>query len=197
MFSAGNTKSSFWLHSIAQCEYTVTKGCIYRSGTSGAKILRIEIFDCSPKMLLLFILQSIMLAYAYFCWPLVNDFISLPHIFAYMKNYSHNLHFLNSFHIFKRCLYFSTVWTVNVLCLFLCFVVGLLIYLWKILYIYLFFAVLGLWCCTGFPLVAVSRGYSRGLVAFFLWRLLLLQSTGSRKCKRQWLGHMVVAAPLL
>ena len=71
---------------------TVTKGYLYRSGTSGAKILRIEILDGSPKMRLLFILQSIMVAYAYSANP-PSMILSVYQVFAYMRNYSHNLHF--------------------------------------------------------------------------------------------------------
>ena len=47
----------------------------------------------------------------------------------------------------------------------------------------LFFCVLGLLCCTGFPLVVVSRGYSSlSFVGLSLWRLLLLGSTGFSSC---------------
>ena len=34
------------------------------------------------------------------------------------------------------------------------------IYIFKILFVYLFLAVLGLRCCEGFSLIAASRGYS-------------------------------------
>ena len=48
-------------------------------------------------------------------------------------------------------------------------------------------SVLGLCCCMGFPLVAASVGCSLVVVhSFFLWWLLLLQSTGSR-AHAQWL----------
>ena len=47
---------------------------------------------------------------------------------------------------------------------------------------YLFLAVLGLRCCTGFLLVAVSRGYSRcGTQAFYCG--------GFSCCRAQALGH--------
>ena len=46
---------------------------------------------------------------------------------------------------------------------------------------YLFLAVLSLHCCAGFSLVAMSQGYSLGVVCgFSLQGLLLLQSRGSR-----------------
>ena len=38
----------------------------------------------------------------------------------------------------------------------------------KILFLYLFWAVLGLHCCMGFPLVKVSRGYSLVVVCGLL-----------------------------
>ena len=41
---------------------------------------------------------------------------------------------------------------------------------------YLFLAVLGLCCCSGFSLVVAAGGYTRAAVS----QLLLLQSTGSR-----------------
>ena len=45
----------------------------------------------------------------------------------------------------------------------------------------LFLAVLGLHCCTGFPLIVASRGHSSlWRAGFSLQRLLLLWSTGSR-----------------
>ena len=50
-----------------------------------------------------------------------------------------------------------------------------------ILFIYLFLPVLGLHCCAGFCLVAVSQGYSSLRCASFpLQWLHLVQSTGSR-----------------
>ena len=48
---------------------------------------------------------------------------------------------------------------------------------------YLFLAVLGLLCCTGFPLVVVSGGHSSlSFVGFSLWWVLLLGSTGFSSC---------------
>ena len=59
-----------------------------------------------------------------------------------------------------------------------------------------FMAVLGLRCCAGFSLVAVSGGYSSlGFLGYSsLWWLLLLQSTGSRhtgfrSCRPKALGR--------
>ena len=49
-----------------------------------------------------------------------------------------------------------------------------------ILWIVLFLAALCLGCCAGFPLGAVSCGSSPFVCTGFLWRLLLLQSTGSK-----------------
>ena len=50
-------------------------------------------------------------------------------------------------------------------------------------FIHLFLAVLGLCCCAGFSLVAVSdQGLLSGCPAqLLMWRLLLLLSTGSRR----------------
>ena len=67
-------------------------------------------------------------------------------------------------------------------------------------FIYLFLAVLGLLCCTGFSLVAEFGDYSQLQCAGFLlrWRLLL-QSTGSSAHGLQELQHVGsgVAAPQL
>ena len=70
--------------------------------------------------------------------------------------------------------------------------------LFKIHFIYLFWAVLGLCCCVGFSLHSESGGYSLVVVCrlVFLWWLLFLGSTGSRSHRLQELWHMssVVAA---
>ena len=68
----------------------------------------------------------------------------------------------------------------------------------KILFIYLFLAVLGLNCCVGFYLVAVSLGYSAGAQVLIVVPSLV-QSTGSRAVWLQWLQHagLVVMAPRL
>ena len=47
----------------------------------------------------------------------------------------------------------------------------------------LFLAVLGLHCCLRFSLDVTNSGYP--VVGFWLWRLLLLQSTGSRMLRLQ------------
>ena len=64
------------------------------------------------------------------------------------------------------------------------------------LIVYLFiFGCLGLCCCVGFSLVAVSRGCSLlECVGFSLWRLFLLGCTGCRVCQRSNCGSLVVAA---
>ena len=71
------------------------------------------------------------------------------------------------------------------------------LYQWFFVYFltYLFLAMLGICCCSGFPLVAVSRGYSSLHCTGFLFQwLLLLWSTGSSppsfsSCGSQALGH--------
>ena len=67
-----------------------------------------------------------------------------------------------------------------------------------ILFIYLFLAVLGLNCCVGFYLVAVSLGYSAGAQVLIVVPSLV-QSTGSRAVWLQWLQHagLAVMAPRL
>ena len=51
---------------------------------------------------------------------------------------------------------------------------------------YLFLAVLGLYCCVAFFLVAASGDYSRAqCTGFSLQWLFLLQSTGSRMLRLQ------------
>ena len=61
--------------------------------------------------------------------------------------------------------------------------------IFKIYFICLFLAVLGLHCCERLSLVSASRGYSSAGV-----RLLLLQSTSSRASVGEAWGS-VVAAP--
>ena len=57
----------------------------------------------------------------------------------------------------------------------------LLFLFFKINFIYLFLTVLGLRCCSGFPLVAESRGYLwLRCTGFSLWWLPFLQSMVSR-----------------
>ena len=54
---------------------------------------------------------------------------------------------------------------------------------------WLFLAVLGLCCCAGFPLAAVSgRSSSSRWAGFSLQRLLSLLGTGSRACGLQYCG---------
>ena len=60
---------------------------------------------------------------------------------------------------------------------------------------YLFWAVLGLPCCTGFSLVEVSGAYSPGVMLGLLIAsqgLLLLRSTG---CRRAGFGSRGLVAP--
>ena len=65
-------------------------------------------------------------------------------------------------------------------------------------YIYLFifllcwvFAMLGLCCCVGFSLVAVSGGYSIAVVCgLLITAATLVQSTASRAHRLQWLQHV-------
>ena len=65
-------------------------------------------------------------------------------------------------------------------------------------FIYLFMAVLGLHFCLGFSLVWESRGHSLVVVVGLLTAVAsLLQITGSRASRLQYLWHMgsLVAAP--
>ena len=56
---------------------------------------------------------------------------------------------------------------------------------------YLLLAVLRLHCCKGFSPVVTSWGHSLAVgTSFSLWRLLLLQSPGSRACGLQSLQHL-------
>ena len=66
-----------------------------------------------------------------------------------------------------------------------------------ILFTYLFSAVLGLWCCTDFSLVAASRGYSLGVVLGLPIAVASLTDAGSKALRRQELGltGSAVAAP--
>ena len=72
---------------------------------------------------------------------------------------------------------------------------GALAVCFKNLFTYLFLVVLDLGCCVGFSLVSASRGYSPAVVRSLLiaWPPLL-QSTGSRVHRLQWLWHTGLAA---
>ena len=69
-------------------------------------------------------------------------------------------------------------------------------FLFFFLIVYLFiFGCLGLCCCVGFSLVAVSRGCSLlECVGFSLWLLFLLGRTGCRVCQHSNCGGLVVVA---
>ena len=63
-------------------------------------------------------------------------------------------------------------------------------------FIYLFLAVLGLHCCVGFSLVVTREGYtSLQYSGFSLWRLLSLQSIGSRMCRLTCAGWEQLRLP--
>ena len=61
----------------------------------------------------------------------------------------------------------------------------------KILFVYLFLAMLGLPCCKGLSLAAASRGYSLAAKSWLLNGVAFLATDhGFWECRLQWLWHM-------